>query len=181
MEGILNIDNELTKQFDTLEKLTKKVEFIEIAQFKLENAADKIPWNEIVHSGIYLIEIKNNKKFESYENWIENFKQEWEDERYLRKFTPNLKKMRINAHSELIEWMPLYIGKSKNIGSRIHGHIYKELHKTTFALKLMARENLHKETFRISICKVAVRNYDAIVPRIEWQLRNKINPLIGKQ
>jgi len=75
----------------------------------------------------------------------------------------------------------LYIGKSRNIGSRIHGHIYKELHKTTFALKLQARKNLKNEIFRLKTIRIDVKNYDAIVPRIEWQLRNKINPLIGKQ
>jgi len=181
LQKINDIDKELTNQFNILSKLTNQFDLTEIAQFKLENAADKIPWDDIVHSGIYLFEIKNNKEFDTYETWIDNLKQVWEDERYLRKFTPNLKKVRIKAHTELKEWMPLYIGKSKNLGSRIHGHIYKELHKTTFALKLMARENLHDHTFRLKVCKVSVTNYDAIVPRIEWQLRNKINPLIGKQ
>ena len=181
MEKIKTIDNELTKQFNTLTNLTREIHLDEIVQFKLENAADKIPWNDIVYSGVYLIEIKNNEKFKTFDNWIENFKNEWEDEKYLKKFTPNLKKMRIRAHSELKEWMPLYIGKSKNIGSRIHGHLYKELNKTTFALKLMARENLKNEIFRLRTFEVTVKNYDAIVPRIEWQIRNKINPLIGKQ
>ncbi|MCT4580101.1 MAG: hypothetical protein N4A35_01680 [Flavobacteriales bacterium] len=181
LKEINDIDKELTNQFELLANLTRNLSLNEITQFKLKNAGNVIPWNDIVFSGIYLIEIKNNKQFDTYEEWIENFKRQWEDERYLRKFTPNLKKMRIKAHSELKEWMPIYIGKSKNIGSRIHGHIYKELHKTTFALKLMARENLHDHIFRLKVCKVTVKNYDAIVPRIEWQLRNRINPLIGKQ
>lgn len=181
MQEIIVIDKELTNLFDSLANFTRNLNLCEIAQFKLENAANIIPWNDIAFSGIYLIEIKNNKRFDTYEEWIENFKSQWEDEKYLRKFTPNLKKMRIKAHSELEEWMPIYIGKSKNIGSRIHGHIYTELHKTTFALKLMARENLHDHIFRLKVCKVSVTNYDAIVPQIERQLRNRINPLIGKQ
>ena len=45
----------------------------------------------------------------------------------------------------------------------------------------MARKNLKDETFRLSAIKIEVENYDAIVPRIEWQLRNRINPIIGKQ
>jgi hypothetical protein len=45
----------------------------------------------------------------------------------------------------------------------------------------MARENLKNDSFRLSTLNVNVENYDAIVPKIEWQLRNRINPLIGKQ
>ena len=155
--------------------------FSELTEFKLDNAGNIIPWNDIVYSGIYLIEIKNNGKFFTYNDWVQNFKSEWEDNQYVAKFTPNLKKVRIRAHQVLSEWMPLYIGKSKNIGSRIHEHIYKDLEKTTFALKLMARVNLKNETFRLKTIKIEVVNYDAIIPRIESQLRNRINPIIGKQ
>jgi hypothetical protein len=175
------IDNELSKQFNLLYAKFKKTEFKNICEFKLENAGDTIPWNSLVYQGVYLIEIKNSGNFKSFELWVENFKREWVNEKYLKKFTPNLKKKRILSHSELHKWIPIYIGKSKNIGSRIHGHIYKELDKTTFALKLMARENLKNDSFRLSTININVENYDAIVPKIEWQLRERINPLIGKQ
>jgi len=168
-------------QFEILNQIIEEVNFNKLSEFKLDDAANKIPWNDIVYSGIYLLEIKNNGTYSSFSEWVENFKSEWEHEEYLRRFTPNLKKIRIRAHKELSEWMPLYIGKSKNISSRIHDHIYKELEKTTFALKLMARRNLINETFRLKTIKIEVENYDAIVPRIEWQLRNRINPIIGKQ
>ena len=181
MEKIKSIDYELKKQFETLNQIIGEVDFNEILEFKLDEAGNKIPWNDIVYPGIYLLEIKNNSTHLSFNEWVDNFKSEWEDEEYLRRFTPNLKKMRIKAHKELNDWIPLYIGKSKNIGSRIHEHIYKELEKTTFALKLMARRNLRNETFRLKTIKIEVENYDAIVPRIEWQLRNRINPIIGKQ
>lgn len=181
MSIIKSIDNELKKQFEKLSEIVGDVNFGEIVEFKLNEAAEKIPWNNIVYPGIYLLEIKNNRSFDSFQKWVDNFKNEWEDEEYLRRFTPNLKKIRIRAHNELTDWIPLYIGKSKNIGGRIHEHIYKELEKTTFALKLMARRNLKDETFRLSAIKIEVENYDAIVPRIEWQLRNRINPIIGKQ
>jgi len=181
MEIIKSIDNELKKQFETLNQIIGEIDFNELLEFKLDEAGNKIPWNDIVYPGIYLLEIKNNSTHLSFNEWVDNFKSEWEDEEYLRRFTPNLKKMRIKAHKELNDWIPLYIGKSKNIGSRIHEHIYKELEKTTFALKLMARRNLRNETFRLKTIKIEVENYDAIVPRIEWQLRNRINPIIGKQ
>ncbi len=181
MERIKEIDTELKNQFEALNEIIRSVRFTELVDFKLDEAAIQIPWNDIVYPGIYLIEIKNTGKYDSFNDWVENFQLEWEDEKYIKCFTPNLKKVRIRAHNELNDWMPLYIGKSKNIGSRIHEHIYKELDKTTFALKLMARSNLKNEIFRVQTLKVEVENYDAIVPRIEWQLRNRINPIIGKQ
>jgi len=181
MTKIEKIDNELDLLFDTLKKETSLIDFETICDFTIDNASRVIPWNDIVFQGVYLIEIKNNRLFDNFDLWVEDFKSKWEDEKYIKKFTPNIKKKRVKAHTELNDWIPLYIGKSKNIGSRIHGHIYKELHKTTFALKLQARENLKNEVFRFKTIRIDVRNYDAIVPRIEWQLRDKINPLIGKQ
>jgi len=81
----------------------------------------------------------------------------------------------------LHDWIPLYIGKSKRIEGRVHEHIFKELHKTTFALKLNARDNLKDETFRLSTIKYNAIHYNIIMPIIESQQRNKINPLIGRQ
>lgn len=181
MIEIEKIDIELTKQFDLLQKEILSIEFEEICEFKILEAHNKIPWNELVYSGVYLLEIRNDKKSDQFELWIDSFREKWEDEKYMRKFTPNIKKKRIKTHNDLKEWVPIYIGKSKNIGSRVHGHLYTELNKTTFALKLLARENLFNESFRLHTIKINVENYDAIVPRIEWQMRNKINPIIGKQ
>ena len=181
MQDLELIDIELKKQFEKLSELTKTIEFKEIAQFKIDGAAEKIPWDQITYPGLYLLEIKNDGKFKSFDTWVKHFKNEWENEEYLKKSTPNLKKLRIRAHSDLGDWVPLYIEQSRNIGSRIHGHIYKELHKTTFALKLMARKNLKDDLFRLKAIEISVDNYDSIVPRIEWQLRNRLNPLIGKQ
>lgn len=181
MDGIEEIDKELTKQFEILKEEIKPVNFRQVAKFQINDAGKSIPWEEIGYSGIYLLEIKNTGKHSSFKDWITDFRLEWEREEYLRKFTPNLKKVRIKEHFELNEWIPIYIGKSRNIKSRVHDHLYKELNKSTFALKLMARENMRNETFRLQTIKIEVENYDAIVPRIELQLRNRLNPLIGKQ
>jgi len=77
--------------------------------------------------------------------------------------------------------MPIYIGKSEHVGDRIYQHLFKELKQSTSALKLMERKNLNKYTFRVSTIKVNVINYAEIVTRVEQELRNKINPVIGKQ
>jgi hypothetical protein len=176
-----DIDVAISKQLDLLQNEVKCIELVEICEFTLDEAGEKIPWDDLVHKGIYLFEIKNNHKFTSFDLWIENFKNIWESDKYRRHFTPNTRKVRINAHKELNDWIPLYIGKSRNVGRRVHEHLYKELHKTTFALKLQARTNLKNHIFRLKAIRIDVQNYDSIVPKVEWQLRNRINPIIGKQ
>jgi hypothetical protein len=181
MKKIAEIDKNISLQLNELTKVADKIDFIEICSFKVKSEIIEIPWDEIAHTGIYLIEIKNDNKHKTFESWIDKFRKDWEDEKYLKKFVPNLKKKRIGKHSELNEWIPLYIGKSKNIGGRLKDHIYQNLNKTTFALKLLARENLKAHTFRLSVIKLDVENYNHIVPFIESHMRERINPIIGKQ
>ena len=182
MNEINRIDSEISISAKKLKEEVKNLNFKEICEFNLNKEhISEIPWGTLKYPGIYLIEIKNDGNSDSFDTWIENFKSKWEDEKYLKCFTPNLKKKRIEKHTELTEWIPIYIGKSKRIEGRVHEHIFKELHKTTFALKLNARENMENERFRLKTIKCEVDNYNMIVPAIESQLRDKINPLIGKQ
>ena len=157
------------------------LEFEKICEFDMQNCHSEIPWKELEYSGIYFIEIKNDLKFSDFTSWVTNFREEWEDSKYKTHFVSNLRKKRINTHKELNEWIPIYIGKSKKISGRIHEHIYKELGKPTFALKINARENIKKEKFRLSVIKVSTENYDWVLPLFEKTLRNKINPIIGRQ
>lgn len=157
------------------------LDFQQICEFNIESCGTTIPWNDIVYSGIYFIEIKNDSNHDTFQAWIDSFREEWEHDDYKRHFVSNLRKVRINQHSELNEWIPMYIGKSKQIGARIRQHIYKELGKPTFALKLNARTNMRNKTFRLSVIKVPHENYDWVMPVIEKTLRNKFNPIIGRQ
>ncbi|MCK4956388.1 MAG: hypothetical protein KAS49_02045 [Candidatus Cloacimonetes bacterium] len=176
-----SIDNEMSTQLELLKKVVDNMVFNEMCQFKIKKEIQEIPWNELKLSGIYLIEVKNNNNFLDFKGWLKDFKERWEDDKYIKKFTPNFKKKRIQAHSELGKWIPLYLGKSRNISKRVNEHIYKELHKPTFAMKLFARKNMKNETFKLSIIQLEIKNYDTIVPKVESQFRNLINPLIGKQ
>ncbi len=181
--NIKKIDKEINKQLVLLKEKVELISLKEICSFQIEKADDLIPWNDIAYKGIYLLEIKNEGRFTNFDSWITDFQEIWENEEYKRKFTPNTRKIRIQAHrhKDLQEWIPLYIGKSRNVSKRVHEHIYKELHKTTFALKLKARTNLKSHIFRLKVLEIDVHNYDSIVPKVEWQLRNRINPIIGKQ
>ncbi|MBS7254129.1 hypothetical protein [Flavobacterium branchiicola] len=175
------IDQEISKQLNLIQKFTEELHFQEVCQFELNEKLENIPWEILINSGIYLLEVKNSNNYSNFEEWLANFKMRWEHEDYLRKFTPNFKLKRIKAHNELKDWIPLYIGKSKNMKSRLYDHIYKDINKTTFAMKLLARENMKNEIFKISVINLGLKNYNTIIPLIENELRNRINPLIGKQ
>lgn len=180
MKQLKDINIKLKAINKELIEVAKVLEFEFVCEFNLKNC-DEIPWENIDCKGIYFIEIKNNYLFKDFKTWVENFRNEWENEIYKKNFVPNLKNIRIKRHSELNEWIPLYIGKSKKIKTRIFEHIYKELGKTTFALKLNSREHIKKESFRLSIVKVETDNYDWVMPVFEKTLRDKHNPIIGRQ
>lgn len=180
---LLEIDNELSVFENNLKLASKDLDFMFDIEFTLDECFTKGIIDNLSYSGIYPIEIKNSGKNDSFEDWIENFKSIWlgENNCYEKCFTPNIKKKRVVSHSELDEWIPIYIGKSKNIKNRLFEHFFKKLHQTTFSLKLLERKNLYGNQFRISTIKIEVRNYDIIMPIIENELRNKINPILGKQ
>lgn len=171
--------NELNSE---LISYAENLEFEVKCEFTLENCNSKIIWEEIEGNGVYFIEIKNNFIFNDFKSWVENFRTEWEDPLYKTRFVSNLKKNRIkNQNDKFDEWIPLYIGKSKNIRGRVREHIYKKLTENTYALKLNEREHVKKETFRLSIIKIPSNNYNMIMPIIENTLRTKHNPIIGRQ
>lgn len=93
----------------------------------------------------------------------------------------NSKKGRIKQHSELKEWIPLYIGKSKNIGNRLREYRYLGRDNKTYALKLQSRDHLKDDRFRISTVRIDVINFDWIMPVAERYFRNERNPIIGRQ
>jgi hypothetical protein len=182
MNQFEEISSKINQLNNELKEYAKSLEFEPKCEFTLENCDELIPWNEIKGKGVYFIEIKNNKNFDDFKTWVENFRLEWENPAYKRKFVPNLKKKRIKKQDgEFGDWIPLYIGKSNNISGRVKEHIHKELDKHTFALKLNAREHAKKETFRLSVIQIPTENYNIIMPIIENALRGKLNPIIGRQ
>jgi len=183
MEKLKRIDKDLTKLQNELNEISDVLKFSNSIEFDLSNCGNNIKLESLSFSGIYMLEIKNDGKFNEFEEWLTEFRKCWEgeDKMYIHKFVPNLKKKRIMQHKELNEWIPIYIGKSRNIKDRIHQHIYGKLEKNTFALKLIDRQNLNNETFRLSYLELPVENYDWIIPKIEHRLRDKYNPIIGKQ
>ena len=176
MEKILNIDNHLTSIFSDFETIANEIEMPIICFLSEE---EKI--SSLNYPGLYRIDILTEGNGCDYKTWIELFSKEWKHENYLKKFTPNPKIKRIKCHDKLQEWMPLYLGKSKNVAHRVSSHIHLDLEIKTFALKLKARQNMDLTKLRLHSINLEVKNYDLIAPRLESALRNRINPILGKQ
>jgi hypothetical protein len=184
VQYLKEIDNGITKQLDELKNIITNFKPKEICQFNLsqDETILRNEFSQLNYSGIYLIEIENNKKFKNFNSWIEDFKKEWENENC--KFTPSLKNKRIKKYldiEDLQDWIPIYLGKSKKIKTRIEEHIFHELDNSTFGLKLCARANFKENRFRLSAIEIKVTNYDAIIPVIESGVRDIFNPIIGGQ
>lgn len=177
------IDKEFSLLYNNIREFSSNINFEVFDEFALESNITEDKFKQLNYSGIYLLEIKNNFVHAEFSEWINDFESIWlGKERCFEKcFTPNLKKKRINFHKELNEWIPLYIGKSKNIKNRLGEHFFKKLNQTTFSLKLLERKNLYSNILRLSTIQIDVVNYNIIMPIIENELRDKLNPILGRQ
>lgn len=176
-EADMAISHELLK----LKTLLPLLAFEVIEEFTITEKMTAICGPGHAYPGIYFFEIKNRNLDTDVSVWMQEFGEAWRHPDYHMQWVPGLKKGRIKKHLSIGEWVPLYIGKSKNVGGRINEHILKELTKTTFAMKLKARRNLYGTAFRVSSLKIDVKNYDVIAPYLENLLRNHWNPIVGKQ
>ncbi len=176
MNRLHSIDQELTSLFSGFQQIANEIDMPVIC-----NLSDEETIAQQSYPGIYRIDVLTTGDTEDAASWIEAFRAEWEHDDYRKSFTPNLKKKRIAQHTSLPEWIPLYLGKSKKVGSRVLEHINIDLKKTTFALKLKARPSMAKRNFRLHALNLPVQNYDLVMPALEAALRNRFHPLIGKQ
>lgn len=176
MNRITSIDEKFSPLYEEIVKVASEIDIPYICDLD-----DEAKIATQTFSGIYRIDISTLDEACSVSEWIDKFRLVWEQEKYMKKFTPNLKKKRITKHKTLTEWLPLYLGKSKNINKRVLEHINLPLEKTTFALKLNARHEMKNYKLRLCALHVPVKNYNLIVPALESALRDRFNPLIGKQ
>lgn len=176
MQRIIKLDEHLSTLFTDFQNVANELSMDEICGLEDEEtiALQK-------YAGIYRIDVSSANFTSDLPSWIEEFRAEWEHNDYVKKFTPNFKLKRIAYHKELTDWMPLYLGKSKNVGKRVLEHINLGLEKTTFALKLKARPSMQKRCFRLHALRLPVKNYNLIVPALESALRERYQPLVGKQ
>lgn len=185
---ISNIDDAITNYISNLMNDLEQINFDNSNNIKfvlLQNFTSEELNIQKKLQGLYFFElnikselIKGTKPFTK----IKNFANCWSKKQQNSFFSSSVIKSRLNDKLTFNDkWLPLYIGKSKDICRRIHEHIHLCPKKNTYSMKLMHRTNLHGLEFRISILPINVKNYDFIVPHIERVLRERHRPIIGKQ
>ncbi|MBK8454537.1 MAG: hypothetical protein WAQ53_02400 [Thiofilum sp.] len=198
----MNNQNDYTSVFEKAQKMVSPINdllkndaFLKSCIDKLSEEGTNITFNENVsidcnNSGIYLfwISFKNLdvKTTNSLEKILENFLNKWDNPEESISYFPKSNKERSKSTSEKYQkedWIPFYLGKSENIGDRIHQHLYIEPNKKTYALKLMHRKSFSKKVkFKINYLSIKTTNVDYfLVERVELFLRDKLFPIIGKQ
>lgn len=176
MYRITKVDAALARHMKDITAFAKEIEIPLVCSLKDEKAI-----SQIREAGIYLIEIRTKGHARNWTDWIGAFRAEWNHKKFSRKHTPSLKEKRAASHKALMEWMPLYLGKSKVIGNRVLQHLNFPMGKQTFSLKLKARGAMPKYQFRLRALRVGVKHYDLIVPTLESKFRERFNPLVGRQ
>lgn len=136
------------------------------------------------YPGIYRIDVKVRVPIRdraALSHWMCRFAGEWDHADFVGKNTPTTEIRRMKAHVDLLDWMPVYIGKSKNIARRVAEHIDLALDRRTVAMKLRSRPMWNEREFRLSTIHLPVTHYELIAPRVEAELREHVNPLVGRQ
>lgn len=184
MMDLTKIDAAITEQLNVLKSQISKDDLKVRHTFKLSELNENLIIADKEFSGIYYFEIQNNGLHTNFESWLKSFKNIWNKAKYKGKKIPLLYPGRYNTHNGPIkpmDWIPLYIGKSKEVGHRVNQHLFLDIKSATYAMKLKAHKDLANETFRVSTLELDVFNYDTIAPVVEKKLRDLINPIIGKQ
>lgn len=172
------IDDDLTSILADVEKIANTINFDIICELSDESTIKKQEYY-----GIYKIDVKTSWPQGDFSTWVDKFKSNWRSSSF--GFTPNVKEKRIKCHlnKPLEEWVPIYIGKSKNVSKRVLEHKTLNCDKKTFALKLNGRgESMQGHIFRLSTINLnGIDNYDHIATELENFYRHQLNPIIGNQ
>lgn len=178
MQRVNELDVTLSQIFSNFSTIAASLNFNEICEL-----ADERLISEQRYPGVYKIDMHSGNDHDSFSSWSTWFQGEWVTDEYERMHVPNPKKKRLAAHMHkpLQEWVPIYIGKSKDIAGRVLGHIHLRLKQPTTGLKLRERHNMSSHRFRLSTLHLNVANYDLIVPQLERAFRDIHNPILGRQ
>jgi hypothetical protein len=176
MRSIEQLDLNVSEALSEFDKLTEQINF-----GPTHALTDETDLEGLAYPGVYKIDIRTTDLHADLPSWISWFEPLWHAPDYKLRFVPNIRKGRVRMHTELLQWMPLYVGKSRCVSKRVREHLSLPIDKNTFALKLSARQNLVGQEFQVSAIKLSVNNYDVFAPRLENIMRNRFNPIVGKQ
>lgn len=171
-----------------IEEFSKSLVFEVIGEFNLNNLElikHKIDKLEANIEGVYFLEIKRNYEFDDLKKWGQVFEKKWKNDTINNApiFSPSrMDNLSKDKKLNLNEWIPFYLGKSKDIKNRIKQHLYSlSPERTTSALKLNQRKSIQDETFKIKYVEIKTDYYDILMQKIEHFLREIYNPIVGKQ
>lgn len=153
-------------------------------EFSLGNEIDQILQGLQNLKGLYLFQIKLPSGFQR----VEFFKNFWDKTREAEGANnyPRVNGQRIQQgfSNNVDEWIPLYLGKSKELPARIKQHITLEKTSATYALKLKSQEGLftdwHFKFSTISFNALDERFY-FLCEILEEELRKVVCPIVGAQ
>lgn len=187
-EIVAAFDNKISTYISEIESSIEGISFDAATSicFTISDEFDsKSLFQKPKQQGVYLFELNlDNPKLVGTKRAtkIKNFSDSWAKKKNDSFFSSSVIKKRLVLRKDFNEqWLPIYIGKNKDIHKRIIEHIDLSPKKNTYAMKLKHRTNLHGLEFRVSIIAFDVANYDFIIPHIERTLRDKYIPIIGKQ
>jgi len=102
-------------------------------------------------------------------------------------YAPRLYPSRVAAHLASGRFrdgfVPLYVGKSKNVFDRVHNH-YAGNRKGTYGLRLSARPAVADLPFRVTSVELAALADEELYPlvaEVEKELRARLSPIMGSQ
>lgn len=118
-----------------------------------EDLDTKSIFNNSIKKGIYLFEVNLDHLYSKSvyrKTKVKEFAKDWKKKKNDSFFSPSIIKSKQKKYEEFNdEWLPLYIGKSKKLNSRIIEHIDLSPKKNTYAMKLKHRPNLIGAQFRV--------------------------------
>lgn len=185
---IKEFDNNISGYVEQLKEKIKDITFDsgKSVQFTISNDLDsKSLFKYEKKQGVYLFELNlesENLNGVKKSTRINNFADNWAKKKNDSFFSSSIIKKRLKTNQEFDQqWLPLYIGKSKDLYKRISEHIELKPTSNTYAMKLKHRQNLEGVEFRFTTLEFDVDNYDFIIPYVERSLREEYHPLVGKQ
>ena len=176
MIDLKKFDENLKKISEEIENKVGKINLDEIpsCEFKLSEYEKLDIFSSTTKEGIYIFYIQKKS--------LDKFEEKWGNK--IERYSPKIIKDRIKHHQEhsnLKEWIPLYIGKSEKVKSRIEEHITKKKESTTSSMKLREREKFDNDNFAVKIIPLETNHYGFVSHYVESVLRDKVKPIVGKK
>lgn len=132
--------------------------------------------------GLYIFFIKPKEEYTS----IEMLAKDWIDGGFSN--YPKIIKNRFEINTKMEDWIPFYLGKSEEVGKRIGEHLNHHKNHATYGLKFNERSDFKlKNEIKVGYWllpvneKIPCEIKQFIITNFEKEIRNRLNPWIGKQ